>query len=249
MEESLVNPREIWDGRFARWAQSSPRLPQDRSALDESYEPWLERWMPLLKTTGMTPVLDLGCGSGGDACYVASHGLPVLAADFSRQALHLTEQITHDSCAHAVELDIRDGLPFQREAFQIIIANLSLHYHRWPQTNRVLESVRLRLKAGGCLIARFNSTRDVNYGAQGHQEIEQHCYVVDGVLKRFFSQDDFHALFQNGWHIRSLEEQEVHCYQKPKTVWEIVAQRELAEPDLTSDVVARLSRAGVASDV
>ncbi|MGC9347902.1 MAG: class I SAM-dependent methyltransferase [Anaerolineae bacterium] len=250
MDGPSADPREIWDQRFShlqplerprphRPTRSRHRTTQSQRIPDAFYEPWLERWMPLLRTMGTTPVLDLGCGSGRDACYLTSYGLPVLVADFSRQALRLTEQTTQGACAHAIELDIRNGLPFRRKAFRIIIANLSLHYHRWPQTNLIVENVRQRLKSEGYLLARFNSTNDVNYGAQSHQEVEPRCYIVDGVLKRFFNRDDFQALFQDGWRVQSLQEQLVYCYQKPKTVWEIVAQRAQGETDVASHSVTK----------
>jgi SAM-dependent methyltransferase len=235
MDRPELDPREIWNRRFSHPLGHRPEhhhAPGPRAAqrfspvVDDTYEPWLERWMPLLRTGGASSILDLGCGSGRDACYLGYHGLSVLVADFSRQALQLTRRTAHDACAHAVELDIRDGLPFRHTAFKAIVANLSLHYHRWNRTQLILTQVSRRLEPGGHLLARFNSTNDINHGANGHPEVETRCCIVDGVLKRFFNRQDFDQLFRDGWRVISLEEHIVHCYRKPKAVWELVAQRE-----------------------
>ncbi|MFC1975275.1 class I SAM-dependent methyltransferase [Chloroflexota bacterium] len=127
--------------------------------------------------------------------------------------------------AEMVEMDIRQGLPFSEESFQVIVANLSLHYFRWGRTQMVLREVRRRLKAGGHLLARVNSTNDNQYGAASGQLVERNCRIVNGVLKRYFDEEDIGELFRDGWDVRGLEEQMVHRYGRPKVLWEIVAQK------------------------
>jgi hypothetical protein len=124
-----------------------------------------------------------------------------------------------------VEMDLRGGMPFPEEAFQVIIANLCLHYFRWQQTQAILERVRGRLRVGGHLLARVNSTRDHYHGAVDHEMVERRCYIVGGILKRFFDREDLRRLFETGWMVRGLEEQVIHCYRKPKVVWEVVAEK------------------------
>jgi SAM-dependent methyltransferase len=204
-----TDPRQIWDERYAR-----PRQ------LSDNYEPWLERWLALLEARRGVPILDLGCGQGRDSKYLAARGLRVIAADYSWRALQTARHTTQ-----AVQLDHGIALPFARDAFQVIVANLSLHYFRWQKTRQVINSIRHCLQAGGLLCARFNSTQDYNHGAAGHTELEAHCCVVRGVLKRFFDGPDLERLFQRGYKIHGLQEQTVHCYTRPKVVWEVVVER------------------------
>lgn len=226
----VPDPKAIWNARFSSALEARRQAERGSDAgepiIHETDGRWLDRWLNLLRTTGTTPVLDLGCGNGGDARYLVAHGLPVLLTDFSRPALELARSALHPASASAVELDLRDGLPFRRAAFRVIIANLSLHYHRWSDTQRILEEVRQRLQQpGGMLIARVNSIDDVLHGAGSPHEIERHCYLVAGEVKRFFDREDLEALFAEGWHIQSLETYITHCYAKPKAVWEIIAHR------------------------
>jgi hypothetical protein len=74
-------------------------------------------------------------------------------------------------------------------------------------------------------LARLNSIHDTNYGAVGHQEVERNCFLVQGMLKRFFDRQDLDRLFQAGWQVHSCREHVVHCCSKPKTVWEVVVEK------------------------
>ena len=88
---NLTDPRDIWNYRFKR-----VRRHIDRTGREEhgTYEPWLEPWLPLmiraLDTAPHALVLDLGCGSGRDSCYMADQRMRVIAVDISREALAIT---------------------------------------------------------------------------------------------------------------------------------------------------------------
>jgi SAM-dependent methyltransferase len=210
----LVDPRQIWNERFARSRERG---------FQHTYEPWLDRWADVLATTGELPVLDLGCGSGYDSQYLTAKGYRVIAADFACEGLRVARDIAAQ--AELVEMDIRKGIPFPEGAFQAIVANLSLHYYRWRETQVVLREVRNRLRNGGYLLARVNSTRDRQHGATSGEIVERHCRIVAGVLKRFYDREDLAQLFGDGWVVEGLAEQVAHCYGRPKVLWEIVARR------------------------
>jgi SAM-dependent methyltransferase len=212
--EELQDPRQIWDRWFAE---------AGRRGIYRNYEPWLERWISVLGTSGSLPVLDLGCGDGFDSRYLLSKGFQVVVADFSREGLTMARGMAEQ--ANMVQMDLRDGMPFREEAFQAIVANLCLHYFRWLQTQDVVEEIRKRLMPGGYLLARVNSTEDYHHGAVGYEMVERNCYIVRGVLKRFFGREDASGLFAGGWEVKRQEEQVIHCYRKPKAVWEIVAMK------------------------
>jgi hypothetical protein len=101
------------------------------------------------------------------------------------------------------------------------------------QTQRIVADVRRCLRTRGILVTRFNSTRDHNYGAAGHAEIEPGYFVVNGIPKRFFDQQSIQALFQAGWRTHSVEEQVIHCYSNPKVVWEVVVEKERHDASIT----------------
>jgi len=186
-------------------------------------DPRLARWATILDGARPDPVLDLGCGEGQDAAWLTAHGVHVIAGDYSGRAVMAARQVA--PAASFIQMDLRDGLPFPRATFNIIVAGLCLHYFTHKQTRRILADVRTCLRPGGQLLARVNSRQDVNYGACGHAEVEPGCYLVNGELKRFFTREDVQDLFADGWTLYHLEEMTIHRYHKPKVVWEIRVEK------------------------
>lgn len=221
----LADPREVWNTRFERIRE---RAAHSGSRGQGNYERWLERWLPLIGSiTGSAPILDLGCGSGGDSTYLTGQGFRTISVDISREALILT------ACAgclppHArlLEVDVRGGLPFRAGSLPVIVANLSLHYHRWERTCAIFQDIRRCLQPGGLLLARLNSTADLLHGARGNPPLEHNCYEVGGILKRFYDRRDLDALFHAGleWRVHNIEAHTAHCYENPKALWEVVVE-------------------------
>ncbi len=206
----MKDAHKIWDKRYSS------------STVSSTYDDWLEPWRPLLGTGGM--VLDLGCGRGYDTQYLISNGYQVVAVDFSKTVLSMVRQNVGQ--ARIVQVDVRHGLPFLAQQFQIVIANLSLHYFPWKQTCSIVEQVRNCLRPQGKLLTRFNSINDVNFGARGHREAEKNYFEVNGEMKRFFNRESLEELFGTGWKIERLEEKTIHRFGKPKMVWELIAEKD-----------------------
>lgn len=166
-------------------------------------------------------VLEAGCGAGRDTAYLMQHGIrAVTAIDIDEKSV--------EACALAapgatvLQHDLLSRLPFSDNSFDIVLASLCLHYFPWNATIAMVQEIHRCLAPGGLLLCRVNSTRDVNYGASGHLEIDRHFYEVDGREKRFFDESDVHALFSTEWEYLSLEEMTIDRYDLPKVVWEAV---------------------------
>lgn len=183
---------------------------------------WLARWIPLIKAQAPMPaVLELGSGPGGDSSYLVEQGIAKLTCtDVSPKALA--------RCARAapgalmVCHDLREPLPFAERSFDVVIASLCLHYFAWDKTGTILRDIARCLTPTGILLGRLNSTRDVHYGAVGHEQVGQNYYLVDGFPKRFFDRESIDLLFAQGWERISTEELTIARYDKPKIVWEVV---------------------------
>ena len=182
---------------------------------------WLERWLALL--TPEHEVLELGCGSGRDTKYLANRGFQVVAVDVAEDALETCARNVPK--ARTLRHDIAQPLPFADKSYPVIIASLCLHYFSWQQTLKILSEIKRCLEPDGWLLARFNSTHDVHFGAVGFREIEPDFYLVRGKSKRFFDRKALWELLSEGWEIRSLEEMTIARYEKPKVVWEVVAHK------------------------
>lgn len=79
------------------------------------------------------------------------------------------------------------------------------------------------------LLARFNSTHDHHYGASSELEIEQNFHHVGTSTKRFFDESSVRTMLR-GWDIQFLEENIIHRYEKPKSVWEVMAHCSSVSP-------------------
>lgn len=201
--------------------------PDDAILSGRDRDPWLERWLPRLRAAaGNGAVLELGCDDGRDTATLVDAGFRVIATDISRDAL--------ESCRAAlpaatfVHHDLRTPMPFRDGEFGAILASLCLHYFPWAETETMVEEIRRCLSPGGLLLCRLNSTRDFNFGARGHEAIEQNYYAVDqrfGERKRFFDSASVDRLFRTGWTILSRQELTIARYELPKVVWEAALLR------------------------
>jgi SAM-dependent methyltransferase len=101
-----------------------------------------------------------------------------------------------------------------------VVASLCLHYFPWSTTQQSVRELRRILTPGGLLIVRVNSTKDTNYGAEGHPSIGPNFYRVQGRTKRFFDKPSLEALFAD-WRIDAITERPIMRYEKPKWIWEL----------------------------
>jgi len=181
---------------------------------------WLEKYEPRLASAQDGPVIDLGCGSGCDSLFLTERGYRVIACDFSSKALEIIHKYIPG--AETMLFNMKSGLPFPDSSARAIVADLSLHYFYWDDTVAIVSEIARVVGAGGLLLARLNSTRDVHYGAGQGIELEHHYYEHEGRRKRFFDKADLELLF-DGWAIDVLTETDMHRYGKPKICWELAA--------------------------
>ncbi|MBK9925380.1 MAG: class I SAM-dependent methyltransferase [Anaerolineales bacterium] len=186
-------------------------------------DPWLEKWIPLLQQKSSRGlILELGCGNGRDTVDLLAAGCNVIATDLSME--NLAECADSPSHAPLVRMDNGKPFPFADHSFSVIVASLSLHYFTWTVTMQIASELKRCLKADGILLARFNSTNDVNYGAATPEPpIEPNLYFLGTMTKRFFDETAVRSFLQ-GWDIQFLEENTIDRYEKPKSVWEVLAQ-------------------------
>ncbi|NSC25612.1 methyltransferase domain-containing protein [Streptomyces albus subsp. chlorinus] len=95
-------------------------------------------------------VLDAGCGSGPLSAALRERGAVVTGIDISAGMLALAERRLGGD-ADLYQVDLRDRLPFDDGAFDVVVSSLVLHYlEDWGPT---LAELRRVLRPGGRLIA------------------------------------------------------------------------------------------------
>ena len=143
------------------------------------YAQWLDRYIDIINNC-KTDILDLGCGVGCDSVYLQEKGFNVVACDFSQVAL---DRLNRDNNKiTTLLLDISKKLPFKEKLFDIIIADLSLHYFDEETTQNIMEEIKRVLTNNGILTARVNSMQDFNHGAGQGEKLEDNYYFVKGLL-------------------------------------------------------------------
>ncbi|MEM7033038.1 MAG: class I SAM-dependent methyltransferase [Chloroflexota bacterium] len=189
---------------------------------------WLKEWLSCLEPWRGQHILELGCGTGIDTQYLSEQGHRIIATDYAEEGLKVVQRFVPQ--ASTIQLDLAQALPFAPNTFSIVIASLSLHYFSWVRTQALIQEIHTCLRSEGLLLTRFNSTNDINHGANEGQQIEPGYFLVRGRRKRFFTDKDVRQLFQpdppNPWHILQLQEKNVHRFDRPKVVWESIVQKQ-----------------------
>lgn len=190
---------------------------------DIVFDNWLDKFNDLILKT-QKPILDLGCGSGNDTLYLISKGKDVISCDQSENAIQNIVK-NFPEVKEAKCFNMLDGLPFESGSFDVIIADLCLHYFSEADTKAILSEIRRILTPGGHLIFRVNSVNDVNHGAGQGLEIEPHLFELESKeIKRFFDEKDIRFFFQD-FEIEFLNEEIMTRYQKPKPLYRVCVRK------------------------
>ncbi len=183
-----------------------------------NYDGWLDKYIDIFPESAN--IIDLGCGSGSDTNFLLKKGFSVYSVDFSTEALKIMKKLVPQ--ARALKVDITDKLPFEDNEFDIVIADLSLHYFEWSITKQIVMEISRILKSGGIIISRFNSDKDYGFGANIGEILEPGLRLVNGRTKRFFSEKNIDELFKY-WEIICKCENITERYLKTKAYWEFAA--------------------------
>ena len=190
---------------------------------DIKTDDWLDRFATIIDHCS-TPVLDLGCGSGNDTLYLINRNKKVISCDQSANAIDNIKrnfpEVYDTGC-----FNMLDGMPFADHSFELIIADLCLHYFREKDTFELLGEIRRVLTDGGHLIFRVNSINDVNHGAGQGKEIEHHLYeTADQRLKRFFDEKDIRYFFRD-FELEYVNEEIMTRYKLEKRLYRVCAKK------------------------
>ena len=201
------------DNSLRYWDELHKKYNREDIVIDD----WLDKFSDVIDNS-TTPILDLGCGSGNDTLYLINRGKRVISCDQSSNAIENIKrnfpEVYDTKC-----FNMLDGMPFDDDSFDIVIADLCLHYFRKLDTFKILNEIKRILTKKGCLIFRVNSINDVNHGAGEGNEIEHHLYETsDNRLKRFFDEEDIRYFFE-GFEIEYLNEEIMNRYKLEKRLY------------------------------
>jgi len=144
---------------------------QQNWATEAGRAPWLEPEQDVIATAAHLParqhppVLDLGCGVGRHALYLAEQGFEVSACDASAQGLAVTAQQAEQ---RGLSVDVSEGrmtdLPYRDGQFAYVLA-WNVIYHGDPDVVRLaIAEIHRVLRPGGLYQGTMLSKRNESYG-------------------------------------------------------------------------------------
>ena len=182
------------------------------------YDDWLEEFKEIISNVD-TEIIDLGCGvTGNNTLYLIEKGKKVLSCDFAEEALKSVSKIKGSK---TLLFDMLNEFPFNNEIADLIIADLSLHYFKREDTERIIKEIKRILKPNGILLFRVNSINSTEYKKlieMNVEEIEHHLFFNKNMEKRFFSKDDLKEFFKE-WKFICLREENMSRWCSDKIIW------------------------------
>ena len=148
----------------------------------------LTDWFPRLEIHGGI-ALDLGCGSGAEAEYLAKNGLMVDAIDKSDAAISYTVDRCQGLTVDAVAGDFRE-FQLRPNYYSLTVAINSLPFLQKEECRTLLENVKSALKPGGAAVLSV-------YGPD-------HAWSKRTDMS-FWTLEEFKALWE-GWNVLSMNE-------------------------------------------
>ena len=105
-----------------------------------SIDDWLDDFSEIIQSSEL-PILDLGCGGGNDTLYLINKGKKVISCDQSSNAINnIIKNFPEVYATHC--FNMLEGMPFDDNSFEIIIADLCLHYFREKDTFKIIYEIK-----------------------------------------------------------------------------------------------------------
>lgn len=191
MEDELIESR--WEEVYEREMESY------------SWEPAkaIRKFLAKIKQTNAKKILDLGCGIGRNAIYLAKKGYIVVGVDISDRALQAAaiktniEKISNIVFLHS---DIR-SLPFPNRHFNVVFSINVLHHSILEDIEKAVGEIFRVLCPGGLGMVTLASVKDYKFGKG--REVEKNTFELyegthgeKGILHHFFDEHESEYLLR-----------------------------------------------------
>lgn len=191
----IPDQRPVWDKKHGSGDHDTLRhIPSPLAELAEPYFP------------NSSYILELGCGVGRDAELFASRGHEVLATDGSQVVITQNIDTIPEEKIEFDVLDMREEFPYGPNTFDVVYANLSLHYYSDEQTIAIIREVARVLKPGGTFAFACKSYDSLHSDGK---EIEKNVFASpSGATIHLFSTEYTRSLLDSVFNIKNLDEVE-----------------------------------------
>ena len=207
--------KEYWNEEYWKKHLKS----HEGEKLDFLEDIWINKYPEIFEKIPKGKSLDLGCGLGQYTKYMMDNGFKVTSVDISEEVLNrLKENIPE---ANTMQLDMSQKLPFKDNEFNLVIANLSIHYFDEKTTKKLLSEIKRILRPGGYFIGSVNSSKSFKYIADVAQKIEDNFFYENGRMVRLWDKEQFNTFFSEFEELE-LEEVTTIRWNREKIMWEFI---------------------------
>ena len=170
--------------------------------------------------------IDLGCGAGSYATYLAGVGFEVTGVDIPASAIALAETTARQkaiSCRFLVA-DVLGGLTDITETFDFAFDWSQLHHIFPEQREQYVQTVERLLSPGGQYLSVCFSEKDGGFGGTG-----KYRQTPLGTVLYFSSEDELRVLFGRYFEIISLKTIEAESKGEPHLMNWVFMKKNLTE--------------------
>ena len=214
------NQKEQWEGTYAKAEDFFGNEPSEL-ALSAT---------ELLKKEGCKKVLEIGCGQGRDAIFLASEGFEVWAIDYSQQAImQLAEKAEDEGATMTLGVhDVRRPLPFPDASFDAVYSHMlfTMELSEEDVSFGLKECLRI-LRPGGLNIYSVRNDNDPHYGKflSVGEDMWQNPM---GFVVHFFTEEKIRRLAE-GYLIERIVEFEDTSPPFVKKLYEVVLRKPMTD--------------------
>lgn len=170
---------------------------------------WIKNYREYFNGKGKC--LDLGCGIGQYSKELMSYGYEVISADISDIALEKVKEFNDN----VVKVDMKEELPFSEKEFDLVFANLSIHYFSDEDTKKLMLEIKRILKEDGLFIGSVNGIQGYEKIKDTAVELEKHYWFNKNKYVRLFDKDDLEK-YLDVFDVLNIEEKETVRFNNKK---------------------------------
>ena len=164
--------------------------------------------------------LDLGCGIGQFSKWFMENGYEVISSDISKIALEKVKEFN----SNVVNVDMREKLPFEDNKFDVVFANLSIHYFSDSDTKSLMNEIKRILKKDGLFIGSVNGIQGLEKIKDTAKELDYHYYYNKDKYIRLFDVEDVKK-YLSIFDIIKIDERETIRFEHKKNYIVFIAKK------------------------